>query len=790
MDGNRPVGTTPLNTHLNKPLVIPGSEERGRGFNRLITKVKNVFRRTPPPEGSVPRAQSLKSRTIEKTEISPAFNQRESASTRPEVPKKTIGTYLRFVERSISQDKVDTRETRAAFETAKNKLLSPGLAVAKGSLEGATEPLTGQLKGFIAKYEKQMAQQDGAITAETLSDLKRLPDQMKNELLAMGIETAQVNSGMARVAEDGARIDSLTKKSKIIQDKTEQLEAKKPNSYAELFKVQKMHIQSAQTVLAAEKQKVSELSDEGEEGELKELLMSGLEEHEKVLQERLRQLEITVALKQDGVPSKAEQKAVKEEFTKELRKELVALGVDKKAAKKEMKKAYVDQLNNRPWKVFDNTFQSGGVSYQSKQVPASKMGVPAGLEGKISGLFTEPYQDGGVSSVDNTNTEHATNLWRSEFVVKGKTLFTGIRHGINTPYGLKDGKVKEAGADQKTKEDVLAALASKPDLLRQAIEAGEEGSGVAAPVLRTSSTSLVTTGLGSGAENKMQKAQNKAFKKLAEGPQPIELEVPTPDGGTRKVKLVLKQARFNIPVNWGGVNKASVMTDGRITQFRMNRQGMKDLVGGTKGPVGGIVGDHLKAEREKIDDLRVKYEELKQRDQMAYSIAVKSNPETDTKLSEDTVAAYRDLRNAMKDYSLTNDLVQQVRDIYRKGTHHREHHDAYKLAARVVLLTSRAEAVPMYNCKSGKDRTGMLDAEVKFLAARMERDGKVPVPGEQLSEGDQKLFQDILMETGNQEVQEYNVGVRGYKTNGVGSIKERAGDVWGAAHGVSEAAGS
>ena len=44
------------------------------------------------------------------------------------------------------------------------------------------------------------------------------------------------------------------------------------------------------------------------------------------------------------------------------------------------------------------------------------------------------------------------------------------------------------------------------------------------------------------------------------------------------------------------------------------------------------------------------------------------------------------------------------------------------------LLAFKLGMSPMFNCKSGKDRTGHLDLETKFLAARIKSTGRVPTP--------------------------------------------------------------
>ena len=98
------------------------------------------------------------------------------------------------------------------------------------------------------------------------------------------------------------------------------------------------------------------------------------------------------------------------------------------------------------------------------------------------------------------------------------------------------------------------------------------------------------------------------------------------------------------------------------------------------------------------------------------------------------------------------------------------------MPARILLLTNLLEGIPLSNCKSGKDRTGMLDAETKLLAALIKLYGKVPEPGTMLNESERQLFREILLQSGNLEVQEYNTGRPGYMINGVKSVDKRIGD--------------
>lgn len=58
--------------------------------------------------------------------------------------------------------------------------------------------------------------------------------------------------------------------------------------------------------------------------------------------------------------------------------------------------------------------------------------------------------------------------------------------------------------------------------------------------------------------------------------------------------------------------------------------------------------------------------------------------------------------------------------MFNSKMHHPEGTDAYKFISRLLMLADFIEAVPHFNCKSGKDRTGEADASVKALACEIE----------------------------------------------------------------------
>ena len=527
------------------------------------------------------------------------------------------------------------------------------------------------------------------------------------------------------------------------------------HDHTELFKLQELQVNSARSVLNEEAEKAQSEGRDEDENSLLKL-------HSQQLQNELQRMKKTVEWKGTEPVTREEMYQAKHDFPVRLQNILVSAGIDEQSVDKRFRAAYVQELNSRPWQTIEKSFELNGRVFESRQQPATEIRVPDSLQGEVARLFDKDYEGKGVSCMDTANAEHATNLNRSDFSINGRAVYTGIRHGIADPYGVKgDPELKVDGGKARVREILLSALATRPDLFEQALAAGDGRGPV--PTLTTISTSLVTTGLGSGKERKMQKAQNKAFEYFTDpARQPVTLELPGPDGQPKKITLKFEQARFNIPVNWGGVGGASLVTGGRKLQKAMNDPAMAMLVGkpNRSANPGGLAKKFLSASSSKMAAVRAQIEQAKSAGDV-----------------EKTSELTAELNQLTRDYRSVLDLTRQIQDIYRKGRHHHHHHDAYKLAARVTLLTHIVGAVPLSNCKSGKDRTGMLDGEVKFLAARIDPDtGAVPEPGRILKPEDRALFQKILQESGNLEIQEQNVGVRGYKTEGVKSISERIGN--------------
>lgn len=411
-----------------------------------------------------------------------------------------------------------------------------------------------------------------------------------------------------------------------------------------------------------------------------------------------------------------EAKTIKPLLINALKGELINMGFPDKEAEAQARQAFAgslrEVLNTRRWETIHTGFQHNDVDYQCTLTPAGQM-----KQGEYN-VFHTPYNDRGVASSSSQETAHGTNLWISSLSLPGEKgsmerLFTGIRHGTLSPYGLaKHSDERFSGAQTRAMEVVTAALFARPELLREA----EQGKTVS---LNLASTSLVTGGIG--AEKEMIDDQMRAWAMLG-GQQPLLVPLRDIQGNVYHASVNLSVAAFNF-----GVNEFALK--GKIgwkQADRYNVEALKTLLGddlSVTAPPKGWVGDYL--------------------------------------------SQHPRAKNAQK----IRTLSQQLKAIWAKKTHHQDGGEPYKAALRVSLLAHEVGAMPCWNCKSGKDRTGMLDAEIKRETVKIHQNeigllkqaSSVSTPGSSLGSEEQKLLQTILLHGGNKEVQEYNTGVPGNK---------------------------
>ncbi len=420
-----------------------------------------------------------------------------------------------------------------------------------------------------------------------------------------------------------------------------------------------------------------------------------------------------------------------------VRKALEAAGrtVDKAALDEALNEYHLDAINNeQDWgtitKDLQFVYRGAPVSGQSEIVPACDLGS----------LFVTPYEEGtGINCASTGEDKHSVNLATTRYEQGGEVLFEGVRHGVHCAFGMEPGPERVQANLNRAQEAVIAALSLRPELMQRAL------GGETVP-LALSSVSLMTTdlfrdnapGFDSARERTFTREQLDAWATLSDpARQPVEIEMRDADTGEVKtVKLDLRVMAFSFGVNQGAVvgmgplSSETELVGGwefvRADNEKALSAMLGDLAPGTT--LGGVVGEYLARTDVSAEDRRI-----------------------------------------------VSKLAEQVRAMWQDGSYMHMGNEPYKMAARLAVLSHRIGVVPEWNCKSGKDRTGMLDGEAKFLATRIALSGDVPEPDAPLDGDEQGMLRQFLLHGGNHEMQILNTGLAGFKTEGVSAIDERLG---------------
>ena len=425
-----------------------------------------------------------------------------------------------------------------------------------------------------------------------------------------------------------------------------------------------------------------------------------------------------------------------ERYAHLITKRLESIGV--KQVDKKMKQARMRRMANVPWQTVEASLEprinNKTLKLHSRITPAAKFRMHMGKSGNVD-IFPAHLNGKGKPSDKTDEAKHAVNLGESELIIMKdglpKSLFKGLRSATLTAFGIKKEERRREAAEARCRDVLVSGLKQiwedQPELFR-----------AGGPVpLKLSTLSLLTpdkfrhrTHIHDD-ELRMQLEQVEALNilkaKLASGEK---LSFTDSSGQMHEVDVDFDFAATNFGVNplaLSGVQRTLAGAWGETEE--LNQQGLGQLFGGLEPgePVGGWAQSYL-------------------------------NGPADA-----------------KDKEIVKQLIEQIRDLYETEDYKKEGEDAYKMAARILLLSSKIGVVTHYNCKSGKDRTGEADATVKRLAAEIEALGYVPDPRQPVSQEERTLSQMFALETGNIRWQQMNINRAGYKTS---TGKRRLGQVF------------
>ncbi|MFK0569551.1 inositol phosphate phosphatase SopB [Endozoicomonas sp.] len=384
------------------------------------------------------------------------------------------------------------------------------------------------------------------------------------------------------------------------------------------------------------------------------------------------------------------------------------------------KRAMVKKFGGESWDTITNRFLLGTDEKKrkitQKCIPACKIGRDL-LSQFNSGLdvFPSAYHDKGVIAHAIKDKNHATNMFISQLNIDGDKELTIVRHGINSAYGLRDATARNIAAMNRAKEVITAALASKQELFGKALR-GE------VVQLSVTSSSLVTPDhfrrvlKPKGDEKRMLRDQYNAFEELRKQ-SPVTLVVKDSNNQDKEIKIDLKLVSFNFGVNTFAVGENLNKLGGWSGSDRINRRGIKELIGypaSTSSTPGGMVGEWLEQ------------------------------------------------NNDDKNAPVVKELAWQIKEIFNSNAHHTLQGGAYKLPARIIVLTSLIGGVPCTNCKSGKDRTGMSVAAAEALFTYIQLNHSVP-DWKSVDLKEAGFLKELCLRGGHHEIQRRNVGVGGFK---------------------------
>lgn len=395
--------------------------------------------------------------------------------------------------------------------------------------------------------------------------------------------------------------------------------------------------------------------------------------------------------------------------------------------KKNAYKNYIVQALNcskNAWQRVNNTFQFS--SKDNIKVPITSITTPA----REMNIFDHLQNDNvrGISSNDR-QSEHLQNSWSTELQIETQTVFKGLRHGcIN---------------NKKSRVQELLQLAIYQQLGADNFNALDNNASVD---LNLSSTQLLThtNVAGDGKIGLNQIEQLKKF--LPTNGDPIDFELQLPGGHTKKIKLKLNLLTFNF-----GVNLQTRIGLGRSEEEdKINLDDLKKLFGEK------FFSKDFMEEVETAGDLE---NDLSDNFDEGCLLKQKLNQIENEIENADSIKK----QNLEKQKEILLTIADQIRELWVTGKYREAKENPYAMPTRIAYLTYKLGFISSFNCKSGKDRTGVLDAEIKNLAAYIAINHEVPSIENKTSRIEETNLSTIHAHCGSYEVLASCTGVLGSK---------------------------
>ncbi|MEE3422528.1 MAG: inositol phosphate phosphatase SopB [Succinimonas sp.] len=373
-------------------------------------------------------------------------------------------------------------------------------------------------------------------------------------------------------------------------------------------------------------------------------------------------------------------------------------------------------------------------------------------------------------------TPHITNLSKTEIADEnGTVLFSGYRHGTTAAFGLKDDPDAMNRASIQRTTELLRTIVEDNDKYRNQIEDATNPDN--AIEIKLSSVSLLTPSnyLDQG-EKSMFETQCRAwdhFSPSTDNPKgifKIKVRVPDPNhpgqpGPEKEIYIKPSISTFNFPCQFQSVRLKMGWDNSDVRNNpAFNR----------------LVGSSLNNTLHNADQILDPHNQ----DALNRFVNQIKNDNSDLAAFLNNNQVSQSEKNKAIILALEIKMLQQGRGLLSfSGKEHRQMKvDPYALPARVALLNNILGNETCFNCKSGKDRTGQLDAEVKTLAATLsevanETDVREYIRnnsdvydilknGSYSNKHQKKNLTKVALNSGIMEIHKMNTGVMGSKVKG------------------------
>ena len=491
--------------------------------------------------------------------------------------------------------------------------------------------------------------------------------------------------------------------------------------------------------------------------------------------------------------------------------------------------AYGKVINDQPWDPIEKRLSTSLPGSEGKPTLVHSRIEPGNA---MAAHFAEGYPSNGINSGDRTQYKHVPNLARTSVTSSdGRTTFAGLRHGVIDPYGitakmlarLPDDRLRTMIGDLLVREEApaaggrsrrdriidrfalirtypreaaraaremraqaargmarelaAAALVSDPAKFEKALAGEAVDLDLASVSLLTPDTYRHLRGKASADEKTMLRNQHAALAELGSS-GPVELTVRDGNGAPRTVRANINVRQFNFGVNAGAVQGYGVGPIGVRSHwpgirnflgwgFAMdnNSPELERLLGPRNDSTpGGEVGERLQWMQRRTTRLGERHQNLN-----AMLEADPLHPDA-PKIHERMERTAREISELDRNGIALRQAGSQLKTIWAGGDYRKGGGDPYKMVSRLTLVSQLMGEVPLFNCKSGKDRTGQLDAEVKFLATVAdETHGQLPPVDQDMARW-RAVRGDFTLNTGNLEMQRLNTGLPGYKNARVAGL--------------------